>query len=282
MANVLDVTEKKAHILKANKPLVDWLLTLNTNNRNVKKSHLAWIAESIEKKEFILTGQGISVSETGKLVDGQHRLMAIKEAGYPPVELMVVTGLDDKARIYVDQNAKRSSADMLKIVLNQSVTSKMTAVLNCHLQLRDDPEGFVLLKGKPDLEDLVEQMAEHASLIDRLIAACGPIGRSGTLCGFFHYALRYNEDRAIALGEMMASGENLVKADPAYRLRERVTRGVRGTMYGSTGKLEDYKYAVTACIADALNVGIETFRPSSSWNELPPKLGRYLVKKQTA
>jgi hypothetical protein len=275
--NMLDVTKKEAHIVKASKKLVDWLLSLNTNNRNVKRSHLAWLAQSLKNDEFVLTGQGISVSKEAELIDGQHRLLAIQEAGYPPVELMVVTGLDERARIYVDQHAKRSSADMLKIVLNKHITARMAGVINFHITLKESKkDGFSRSGRKASLDEMVEAMSEHTETLANIITAAGNKCRAGILCGLFHYALKYNEDKALEFAEKIKTGENLKKHDPAYRLREHC---IKHNNAGGSASLEDYKITVSACMADALNEDLQALRPSSSWAGLPAKLRRYYVTK---
>lgn len=190
---MLDYTKEEAKIVTASKKLVDELLAINTNNRNVKKSHLKWLAESLKNEEFVLTGQGISISKTGKLIDGQHRLLAIQQADYPPVRLLIVTGLEEKARVYIDQQAKRSSADMLKIVLNKHITSRMAGTLGFHVGLKEDKKnGFIRGAKKVPLERLVDEMTEYADYLAELIGAAGSKCRAGTLCALFHYGLKYD------------------------------------------------------------------------------------------
>lgn len=276
----LDYTRKDAVIVKANKKLVDELLAMNINNRNPKPTHLEWLKKSIDAKEFILTGQGIGVSYTGNLIDGQHRLMAIRNAGYPPVELLVVTGLDDKAKVYVDQHAKRSTSDMLKIVLNQEVTARMAAIINFHLKLKESPEGFVWEKQKPSLDNIVEAMAEHAYIIDLLINAMGTLGRACMLCALFHYAKKYDEDTALQFAGQIGLGEGLKQDDPAYRIRNYIFGRGRKNQYGSSGQLEDYKNIVSGCIAHARGDQMTQLRIAHSWKDLPHRHRMTAIKAE--
>lgn len=273
---MLDYKKKQSVILKSSKALVDWLLTLNTNNRNVKKSHVEWLTKAIENGEFIFTGQGISVSKDGKLIDGQHRLIALREAGYPHVDLMVVTGLEEEAMIYVDQHAKRSSADMLKIVVNKNVTSYMAAVVNFHIKLNEGKDGFYFTNGKASLESIVEATEEYGDVIAEIIEASGKFRKAGALCGYLHYALKYNKDAALRFASEVSLGEGLKRHDPAYRLREAwLTRKSAG---GSAG-LADYMLCVSACVADANKTDLQSLRPSSNWKGLPKGFGRVSIKK---
>lgn len=261
----IDFTVKSTHIVKATKKLVDDMLAMNTQNRHVKKNHLNWITEAIKNKDFHLTTQAIGVSDKGVLLDGQHRLMAIREAGYPPVEILIVTGLTERSRVYIDQGAKRSTADMLKIVLNQSVSNKMAATVTTHLKVHETREGFFFRKEKVSLDDIVDVMDRHFERITGLISAAGSLCRAGTVAGYFDYSLKYDHSSAIELAMAVAAGENLTKNMPAYRLRQFLIGGSRRTTYGSGGQLEDYKNTVTACLADSRGEDLSSLRPANSW-----------------
>lgn len=273
----VDYSNKTAQIVKATPKLVDDLLKLNTQNRNVKKNHLGWIVDAVKRNDFHLTTQAIGVSDKGILMDGQHRLMAIKEAGYPPVELLLVTGLNEAARIYIDQGAKRSTADMLKIVLNQTVSSRMAAMVTTHLKLKESKDGFMFCKiggsTKPSLDDIVEFMETHLDRIAMIISASGPLPRAGALTAFMHYSMKHDHDKAIELAEQVKSGERLTKNMPAYRLRQFMLGISKRSGYGSAGQLEDYKNTVTACLAHARGDELQSLRASNSWEgiKMTPK-----------
>lgn len=278
---MFDFTKKEAKIIKTNKKIVDSLLEINLNNRNPKKGHLLWLSNAIADNNFILTPQGIGISKNGELIDGQHRLMAIRDAGYPEVEILVVTGLDPKARIYIDQHAKRSSTDMLKIVLDQNINHRMASLVNTHLKISEDDTGFSFKKSafqKPSLDKIVEVMEKYLYQFQLIISAAGKLPRAGVLVGYFHYALKYDIDAALELSQQVNDGEKLVREDPAYRLRAFLLGGTKRTCYGSAGQLEDYKNTVTACIAHANGEKLAALRPSNSWEGLPKKTRLSVVK----
>lgn len=268
---MIDYSVKSAHIVKSSKKLVDGLLEMNIQNRTIKKGHMQWLAEAIKNNDFHLTTQAIGVSDKGVLLDGQHRLMALKDAGYPSVDLLIVTGLSERSRIYIDQGAKRSTADMLKIVLNHSISHRMAALVTTHLKLAETKDGFVFRKDsgrKPSLDNVVEVMERHFDRISMLISAAGNLPRAGTLAAFFDYSLKYDHDSAIQLAEHVKNGENLTKNMPAYRLRAFILGGTKRTSYGSAGQLEDYKNTVTACLAHAREEELIALRPSNSWENI--------------
>lgn len=278
----IDFSKKDAKIIKASKHVVDDLLSLNMNNRNPKKRHIEWLRESLSANEFILTGQGISVSKNGILIDGQHRLMAIRDAGYPPVEFLLVTGLEEKSKIYVDQHVKRSTSDMLKIVLNQEISERMGAVINFHLTMKESDGDFTLGKQrKPHLDQVVEAMNDHHYIIGLIVDAMGTLGRAGTICALFHYAKRYDEDTALQLAEWVGSGENMKSDDAAYRFREYLLgRGKR--QFGGTARMLDYKHAVYACISHSNGEKLARLLPAKSWDGLPERNRMKVVKAADA
>lgn len=263
---MLDVKPKKAHILTANKKLVDWLLSLNTNNRHLRKSHVAWMQQAIIDGEFILTGHGIAVSEDGVLLDGQHRLSAIKAADYPPVEIMVVTGLDKKAQMYVDQHAKRTTADMLRLTLDKTISNKMSAVLTFLLKMREEDGVFIIGgKNKPSLQQIHDKMADELEDLIIVTDATGQKIRTGAVAAIYDYYTKYNKDAAIEFAIQVRDGEMLKKDAPAYALRRYLNTH---THNGGSQSIETYRHAVTACIAHSQSRRVDHFRPSNTWREL--------------
>lgn len=266
-----DINKKAATIVTTNKEIVDSLLELNKNNRNIKKKHTKWLREALEDGEFILTGQGVSISDKGVLIDGQHRLTAIRDAGYPAAELLIVTGLDEKAKIYVDQGSKRTMADMLKIVMDKSVTNKMAAAANTVLAISETDDGFAMNTNKQPLQKVVDYVMENEVLLSEIIDnLTNATGRAGVAAALISYAKLFDVDAALILASHIGKGVGLQENDPAYVLRELLVRNTRhGKGIGRWGQLQDYRYTVTACIADSTNEKIQSLRPTDSWEKLP-------------
>ena len=71
---------------------VQYLLS-NTNNRPLRKTHVAWLADQMKNQQWKLTHQGICFTQDGALSDGQHRLEAIIASGMT-VPMMVTRGAE--------------------------------------------------------------------------------------------------------------------------------------------------------------------------------------------
>ena len=92
--------------------MAEMFLAKNTNNRPVRKYRINEFIDIINSGEWKLTHQGIGVDVNGVLLDGQHRLEAIKRAG-KTVPVMLVEELPPSSRMAIDTHAKRSFSDIL-------------------------------------------------------------------------------------------------------------------------------------------------------------------------
>lgn len=88
-------------------------LDRNTNNRNVRPRKVSTYAAEILRGDWVVTGEGVKFDWDGRLIDGQHRLMAVVEAD-APVQMFVFHGLAPDAQLVLDTGTKRTAADALK------------------------------------------------------------------------------------------------------------------------------------------------------------------------
>ena len=91
-----------------------WLEEMNTKNRPLQRSSVEGIVRSIRDGRWEKTHQGIGISTEMTLLDGQHRLAAIAEAGIP-VPIRVTWGEAPRTFAFIDSGKKRTGADTLAI-----------------------------------------------------------------------------------------------------------------------------------------------------------------------
>lgn len=88
-------------------------LAQNTANyRNIKPRNVRAYAADMKAGNWQNNGEPIIFYKSGKLADGQHRLLAIVNAGVP-VQMLVVRGVDDNVSV-MDVGATRSAADIAR------------------------------------------------------------------------------------------------------------------------------------------------------------------------
>lgn len=87
-------------------------LERNVNNRALRQGKVDRISKSILRGRWKVTHQGIGFDVDGNLIDGQHRLWAIVEAG-ATVRMMVTRGLAPDANEGIDDVTNRQASDIL-------------------------------------------------------------------------------------------------------------------------------------------------------------------------
>lgn len=82
--------------------------------RAVRWSVVKNLEDCLVRGEWKLTHQGIAFDTNGKLIDGQHRLLAIRRSGIS-AEMTISYGVDPTCFQVLDIGAKRSTADLLRL-----------------------------------------------------------------------------------------------------------------------------------------------------------------------
>lgn len=90
------------------------MLEFNSRNRPVSSKKVSRLAEKMRSGNWVWTHQGVGFDTDGRLVDGQHRLLAIV-ASDTPQDLLVTYGMGPDAFDHVDTEGSRNSADLLAI-----------------------------------------------------------------------------------------------------------------------------------------------------------------------
>jgi len=90
------------------------LLENNTNNRSITQGHLALIKSEILSGKWQYNGQPIIIGESGRLLDGQHRLTAVVETGIP-IDTFIMRGINEDAFVTIDTGKVRGGSDVLSI-----------------------------------------------------------------------------------------------------------------------------------------------------------------------
>lgn len=93
--------------------LAETWLGQNHDNRNLRPEKIRAFARDMRNGEWTTTGQPIQFDWTGNLIDGQHRCEAVIESGVT-IRVLVVKGLDPKAKQVIDTGTKRTPADALR------------------------------------------------------------------------------------------------------------------------------------------------------------------------
>lgn len=113
-----------------------WLDEWNIDNRPVSKGNVAKLASMIRDGLWLLSGEPITFSAR-RLIQGQHRLLAIIEAGIA-VQSVVVWNAPDAAYDILDQGRRRTAGDVIAARghTNANTVAGMMRYLWCYEQNR--------------------------------------------------------------------------------------------------------------------------------------------------
>jgi hypothetical protein len=90
------------------------LLRGNTDNRRPDRNRVKKYASEMQAGRWKMTHQAVAVAADGRIVDGQHRLMAIVESGQA-IDMLVAHNADPATFGVVDQGKVRSGSDVFTI-----------------------------------------------------------------------------------------------------------------------------------------------------------------------
>ncbi len=260
-----------AQFVVATKPLVDALLAMNTKNRKLMPSAVARLKNDIQNGSYLPTCEGFGVDSNGVLADGQHRLEALKDAGYPPVLILLVTGLDPRAQAVINRGSKRSLADALTLMQGRTFSNAVVAACTVFVNIKNADKksaDFVHADTSARSDGIIKQSVfRWEEDVAAVIEVCGGQFRAAVIAALAVY-YRHNPEAALSFAGKLRTGINLAANDPALRLRETLSKST-ASLTGAVGSLRAFKLCVTACIADANHRELKIIKESHSWSEAP-------------
>lgn len=142
-------------------------MALNVRNRRIRSTLVAYLKRQAEKGEWQHDHpQPIVFSDIGRLIDGQHRLLAI--AGIEATDgatfgFRVETGASDSIREYLDTGISRTLEDRVELVDDPSVNKLASQIISVSLVLI--PGSKSARYGKVTPEDAREFWVLHGDAI---------------------------------------------------------------------------------------------------------------------
>jgi hypothetical protein len=103
--DIIDVTPEKA---------ADIIARHNWDNRKVKKSVVAKYAKIMADGDWKFSPETISIARSGRMLNGQHRMLAVVESGVT-CRFIFAIGFDEDVFEVLDRGAMRTRADALSI-----------------------------------------------------------------------------------------------------------------------------------------------------------------------
>jgi len=199
-------------------------LAQNTRNRPIKQSVVGRLSGAIQRGEWRLNGDPIRFNGDGSLLDGQHRLAAICDAGQT-VESVVMWNVPQDAQDTMDIGVRRTVADMLAL-RGESYATLLAGAMR--YQWRHESGLHRSSSSHPTPQQSFAVLENHPGLRLSLPTAhrVRPVpGFTPSLAVFLHYHFS-SIDSADAedFYDRVSSGANLHEDHPILRLRTLLSR----------------------------------------------------------
>jgi len=194
------------------------------NQRNIKYAHVNRLTEAMYNGEYIEDIiNPIFISDTGKMLEGQHRLSAVAGSGIP-TKFLVVRGLPEETFVYFDQNQTRAAKDALKVrgVKNPTgvaVTAKLIFTL---MHGKDSvPRNEVIDRMVQDYPELEASVSKGESMKSTLIGSMPNV----TAVSHFLYSSVYPE-KCEQFFHYLEYGGNVMenRQHPVTRLKKKLAK----------------------------------------------------------
>jgi len=196
----------------------------NTHNRNLRRRVVTDYARDMRAGTWIFNGESIKLDHDGTLLDGQHRLAAIIEAGIP-VSLLVITGFDTVAQDTMDTGRPRTSADVLS--LHGETHATLLAATLRRVWMWDNGHHRLHSNYKPTNAECAALLSERGEIRRSVEIAAGiyktfpqiPLSVTATA---HHILSRVDTAVAVWFFARVGDGANLPVGHPVLTLRTRI------------------------------------------------------------
>lgn len=187
----------------------------NTINRRLRNKIVDLYAQEMKNGRWKEdTCEFIKISESGKILDGQHRLVAVIKSD-TSIIFQIATGLKDSIFNVIDTGSKRNASDVFKIakIRNESAIPSMIAMYNL---LKLDRRTGVNPKDKATNTVLLEQYFENPEHWQKIVTHTGvwyhafsKILRPSHIGGFYAFFYDIDHQKSYDFMDQLSTGMNI-------------------------------------------------------------------------
>lgn len=205
------------------------ILEQNTHNRSVRPAIVRQIARDIVCGRWLLTPQTVSIAIDGRLIDGQHRLMAIITAG-EAVQMMLATDCPPECFTAIDTGQSRTPGDILKIEGVSNGTTVGSIIRLVHLYQTCPEIIWVGSRALISKQEILEIYRADSDAWDRVVRlatgfAKAPCVQTSAIGAFLYLyqssATSDTDDERLSVDylKLYSTGEMLSAGNPILALR---------------------------------------------------------------
>lgn len=205
------------------------LLEQNKNNRRVSAKNLEKVEAIMSRGEWRLNGEAIKISTNGRILDGQHRLMASVNTG-TTFQTLIVYGLTDETQETMDSGKSRTLADILSLrgyKSTHSLAAIVTAIIRSEIYGIKAAVSSGTAARPVTNQQAIRRIETEPTVVDLFNQVSGvtKVGLQGKIAGMLYYKFsEIDSDDTQFFFERLASGAGLERNHPILALRALLLR----------------------------------------------------------
>lgn len=219
-------TNSKIETLVVTPDIAKAWLDKNTHNRKPSHRHIAKLARDMIVGSFVFTGDPIRFDRSGRLIDGQHRLMACVKSE-KPFETLVIYDLAPETQDKLDTGKARGANDVMALAGYHSASTLAAA---CRIICCERDGLGAIHNGIHTTSDVLGVLKRHKTLpsaVNEVHRFRYPRGISSAWLSVVYYVGRHMLEApttADAFIEVMTTGVPFSDGCAAHAFRERVLK----------------------------------------------------------
>ena len=252
--------------------LAELLLSKNGINRAIKHKVVQRYADIMGRGKWVINGESIVIGESGRLLDGQHRLAAIVKHG-SPVEMFVVRGVKNESVAFetLNSGAVRNLSDKLQ-ARGESHSALLAASVRLLYQYQNGMRSNLSSSGLPPdvMFSLLQDHADIRNFLERG-SRLNKLGFNPSIMTFLLYAgSRYSPVLSEGFGSLCETGENLDSTSPVFHLRNRIMRRLNKASLSQVNRITECAVYIKAwnAFAEGVPVGVLRWSPIEPFPEI--------------
>jgi hypothetical protein len=219
-----------AEVVTLTPVLASLLLERNPVNRPIGRYNMETLRSDVSGARFIFNGESLVVSDTGILIDGQHRCSTVVETRQP-IQTVIVFGPKEEARFTIDIGKPKTAANFLHMKGGVD-TNNLAATIGLLIQYAT--QGTLIHGSMKATKTQIVEGFERFRGVEASMDACAGATKmklgSRSALAFCHYTFKRKAGAEAADNfiQKLIDGDGLRKGDPIYHTRDRLLKLDRG------------------------------------------------------
>ena len=221
----------KTEIKLITKEVAEEILKGNLHNRKPNLDHVSSLASHMTNCNWKASGDPIRISKTGRLLDGQHRLMALVKCAVPQ-KMLIVSDLEDEVFDVIDTGKMRNASDIFHIanINNANTMSAIVKIVKAYESGIDitNNSGAIALRKYLSPAHLIEEYNSRPEYYEELLKSASKHWSNSKILKPSEYALinhifsKINSSNSEEFLDKLSTGSMLDVDDPIFLLRKRL------------------------------------------------------------